>query len=100
MTRGNFVVTNIPMTVTFDPAKNAKNIAERGLPFDMVDDIDWNEAVIIEDTRKDYCERRFRVFSDIDGRLYAAVITPRNGVPHVISLRKANAREVKEHGKS
>lgn len=86
------------MTVTFDPGKNARNIAERGLPFDMVDDIDWNAAVMIEDTRKDYGERRFRVFSYIGDRLYAAVITPRNDTVHVISLRKANAREVKEHG--
>lgn len=74
------------MTVTYDPAKNAINIVERGLPFDMVDVFDWNEAVIIEDTRKDYGERRFRVFSYIGGRLYAAVITPRNETPHVISL--------------
>lgn len=86
------------MTVTFDPAKNPRNVAERGLPFDLVDDIDWSQAVIVEDTRKDYGERRFRVFSYIGDRLYAAVITPRNGAVHVISLRKANAREVKEHG--
>jgi uncharacterized protein len=87
------------MTVTYDPAKNAANIAERGLSFDMVDEIDWNEAVVIEDTRKDYGERRFRVFGYIGGRLYVAVITPRNNILHVISLRKANAREVKESGK-
>jgi len=65
----------------------------------MVDDFDWNEAVIIEDTRNDYGERRFRIFGFIRGRLYAAVITPRNETAHVISFRKANAREVKEHGK-
>lgn len=86
------------MTVTFDPGKNARNIAERGLPFDMMDDIDWSAAIMIEDTRKDYGERRFRVFSYIGDRLYVAVITPRNDTVHVISLRKANAREVKEHG--
>jgi len=86
------------MTVTFDPVKDAKNIAERGLPFDMVDDIDWSTALIIEDTRKDYGERRYRVFGCIGERLYVAVITPRNKDVHVISLRKANAREVKEHG--
>ena len=88
------------MTVTFDPGKNAKNIAERGLPFDMVDDFDWGTAIIIEDTRKDYGERRFRVFGYIGDRLCVAVITPRNETAHVISLRKANTREVKEHGNS
>lgn len=86
------------MTVTFDPVKNAKNIAERGLSFDMVADIDWKGAVIIEDIRKDYGERRFRVFGYVSDRMYVAIITPRNEAVHVVSFRKANAREVKEHG--
>ena len=86
------------MTVTFDPVKNARNIAERGLSFEMVEDIDWSVSVIVEDIRKDYGERRFRVFSSIGERLYVAVITPRNETVHVISLRKANAREVKVYG--
>jgi uncharacterized DUF497 family protein len=54
----------------------------------------------IEDTRKDYGEKRFRVFGYIGDRLYVAVITPRNEIEHVISLRKANTREVKEYGNS
>jgi len=32
--------------VTFDPAKNAKNIAERGLPFEQVADLAWETAVL------------------------------------------------------
>lgn len=86
------------MELTYDTVKNSKNIKERGLSFDMVADIDWCSAVIIEDIRKDYGERRFRFFGYIGDRLYIAVITPRNGAIHVISLRKANNREVKEHG--
>jgi hypothetical protein len=86
------------MTVTFDPAKNANNIAERGLSFQLVDSIDWGNAVIVEDTRKDYGERRFRVFGTIRGRLHVAVITSRGKVAHIISFRKGNAREVREHG--
>jgi uncharacterized DUF497 family protein len=93
-----FVVTNIGMKITFDPSKNAANIVDRGLSFDMVADIDWNDAVILEDIRKDYGERRFRVFGYIRDRLYVAVVTPRNEAVHVISFRKANTREVKEHG--
>lgn len=86
------------MEITYDPRKNAANIALRGLSFDLVADLDWSSAVIIEDTRKDYGERRFQVFGSIDGRLYVAVFTPRNAAVHVISLRKANTREVKRHG--
>lgn len=86
------------MIITYDTAKNSRNIEERGLSFDMVADIDWSCAVIIEDIRKDYGERRFRVFGYVGDRLHIAVITPRNGAVHVISFRKANNREVKEHG--
>ncbi len=86
------------MNITYDAAKNRKNLVERGLSFDLVVDIDWNSAIIIEDTRKNYGERRFRVLGFIGARLHIAVITPRNDAIHVISLRKANNREVKEHG--
>ena len=53
-----------------------------------------------EDTRKDYGEHRFRVLGFIDERLYAIVFTPRAGKVHVISLRKANFREVTRHAKT
>jgi len=86
------------MDITYDAKKNAANIDIRGLPFDLVADMDWSSAVVIEDTRKDYGERRFQVFGSIDGRLHVAVFTPRRGAVHVISLRKANTREVKQHG--
>lgn len=86
------------MEITYDPAKNAVNIERRGLSFDLVADLDWSSAVIIEDTRKAYGERRFRVFGYIEERLYAVVFTPRGTAVHVISFRKANSREVKHHG--
>lgn len=87
------------MKITYDTAKNNRNIEERGLPFDLVENLDWNSAKIIEDIRKDYGERRFRVAGFINGRLYIVVFTPRNDAVHVISFRKANAREVKEYGR-
>lgn len=86
------------MQVTFDPAKNAKNISERGLPFRMAEEVDWSQAVIIEDTRKDYGEKRWRPFGYIGERLFAVVFTTRGDAMHVISLRKANEREVRSYG--
>ena len=88
------------MAVTFDLAKNAKNIAERGLSFERVAELDWDTAVIGEDTRHDYGEpRRLLVMARLDGRLHAAVATPRGEDLHVISFRKANRREVRRYGK-
>jgi uncharacterized protein len=83
------------MRLTFDPAKNARNIAERGLSFERVSELDWETAVSQEDTRKDYGETRIQVLAFLRNRLHAAVITIRGEALHVISFRKANRKEVK-----
>jgi uncharacterized DUF497 family protein len=82
------------MRVTFDPAKNAKNIAERGLPFERVVELSWEVAVLQEDRRKDYGETRVRVLARLGQRLHVAVITMRGDAVHVISFCKANRKEM------
>jgi uncharacterized protein len=82
------------MRVTFDPAKNAKNIAERGLPFERVAELAWETAVLQEDRRKDYGETRVRVLARLGQRLHVAVITMRGDAVHVISFRRPNRKEV------
>ncbi|WP_238527315.1 BrnT family toxin [Methylomonas methanica] len=54
-----FVYTLTVMIIDFDPAKNARNIRERGLGFERAADFDWVGAIAMEDVRKDYPERRF-----------------------------------------
>lgn len=83
------------MPISFDPRKNERNIAERGLSFALVEEFEWDSALVVEDVRRDYGERRFQVLGMITGRLHALVFTPRAGRVHVISLRKANRREIK-----
>ena len=83
------------MRLTFDPAKNARNIAERGLTFERVAELDWETAVSQEDTHKDYGETRIQVLAFLGNRLHAAVIAIRGDALHVISFRKANLKEVK-----
>ena len=65
------------MRITFDPIKNARNIAERSLPFNRVADLDWETAVAVEDDRRDYRERRLRVMALLGPRLHVTVITLR-----------------------
>ena len=86
------------MKITFNLNKNDDNIRERQLSFEEVSKLDWVSAVILEDVRKDYGERRFRVFGYIGEHLYAVVFIPREDAVHVISFRKANSREVKNYG--
>ncbi|CAN5348945.1 BrnT family toxin [soil metagenome] len=68
-------------------------IADRGLAFSLAEEFDWSDALVTEDTRKDYSERRYQALGMIGGRLHMLVFTPREGAVHVISLRKANERE-------
>ena len=85
------------MNVSYDPRKNEKNIAERGISFERAAEFEWSSALIVEDSRKDYGEPRFQALGFIGKRLHALEFTPRAGLVHVISLRKANRREVKRY---
>lgn len=82
------------MEITYDPAKNSKNIAERGLSFDMVAQFDFDTAEIYADDRKDYGEVRYVGLGYIRQRLHIVVFTETETGLRVISLRKANEREV------
>lgn len=82
------------MGISYDPVKNERNIAERGISFELAADFDWASALVVEDRREDYGEPRFQAVGFIGERLHVLVFTPRAGSVHVISLRKANRREV------
>lgn len=47
------------MEISFDPAKSERNVTDRGLPFTLVEQLDWSGAIIEEDVRKNYGERRY-----------------------------------------
>jgi len=83
--------------VSFDPGKNERNIASRGISFAVAELFEWDTALIAEDLRKGYGEQRFQALGLIAGRLHAMVFTPRAGKVHVISLRKANRREMRRY---
>lgn len=88
------------MEISFDPAKSERNVRERGGAFTMAREFEWDSAVIEEDVRVDYGERRYCAFGYIAERLFALVFTPRAEKIHVISLRKANSREVKRYAET
>ena len=81
------------MRLTYDPAKSQRNEQERGMPFALAADFDWSTALIVEDLRQDYNERRFQALGFVGEHLCMLVFTPREGAIHVISLRRANQRE-------
>lgn len=85
------------MQIGFDPAKSERNAAERGLPFDLAAEFDFETALIGEDRRRDYGEIRWLALGLIGQRVHALCYTEREDGIRVISLRKANEREVKRY---
>jgi uncharacterized DUF497 family protein len=81
------------MKIAFDPAKNAANIALRGLSFEMAKRFDFDSALILIDSRRDYGEVRYQAMGLIGNRLYFLVFTMRGQTLRVISLRLANRKE-------
>jgi uncharacterized DUF497 family protein len=85
------------MEISFDPAKDSSNQRKHGVSLSLAQEIDWPEVMDKPDTRQDYGEVREIGYAVIDGRLYCVVFTQRADKMHVISLRKANSREVRDY---
>ena len=81
------------MFITFDPHKRAVTLSERGIDFVDAEQVFAGPTVEIEDTRRDYGEKRIICFGLLAGRLVVVGYVPRGAVRHIFSMRKANARE-------
>jgi uncharacterized DUF497 family protein len=79
--------------VSYDPAKREWPLSTRGLDFADATEVFEGLTAEIEDTRKDYGERRIICFGILQGRLVVIGYTLRGSVRHVFSMRKANDRE-------
>lgn len=90
-------INNLLVEIEFDPAKNARNIRERGLSFTQVVEFDFATAVFSVDVRRDYGEIRDRALRFLDNCLHALVFVETAAGIRVISFRKANAREVRRY---
>lgn len=85
------------MKISYDPAKNAANLAQGRPSFDEVIGFDFDTALVRIDDRRDYGEVRYLAYGRVGARIHALVFTMRGDVLHVISFRKANKREVKHY---
>ena len=81
------------MRLTWDPAKRAETLAERGLDFADAAAVFAGVTVEVEDTRRDYGETRIICFGRLEGRMVVVGYVPRGNTRHIFSMRKANARE-------
>ena len=81
------------MRVTFDPAKRVRTLDERGLDFEDAELVFAGMTIEIDDTRRNYGERRIICYGILAGRIVVVGYTPRGSARHVFSMRKANDRE-------
>lgn len=79
---------------TWDETKQVENLNKHGIDFAIVYAFNWDSALTREDVRGEYGEARFVSIGTIGSRLFVVVWTPRDETCRLISLRKANKREV------
>ena len=85
------------MLIEFDPSKSDTNARERGLPFERAADFVFDTAIVWQDRRLAYPEVRYVALGYLDARLHVLCFTPVEGGIRVISVRKANTREMKHY---
>jgi uncharacterized DUF497 family protein len=83
--------------LTWDEAKRKVNIAKHGVDFAAADAFEWRRAIVVDDRRRAYGERRRIALGVIGPSLYSLVYTRRAGAVRVISLRLASRKERKSY---
>lgn len=85
------------MAISYDPAKNERNIRTRGLSFDRATDFDFETALFQTEVRNG--ETRRIAVGYLDKRLHLLCYLPKPDGIRVISFRKTNRRESRRYGK-
>jgi uncharacterized DUF497 family protein len=82
----------------WDSYKSEACYANRGFDFEYATRAFLDPArTVVLDTRWDYGEDRYILRGSIGDRLFIVVFTYRGNTIRVISARKANSREVRDH---
>ncbi len=85
------------MKIEFDSAKDAANRAKHGVSLAYADELDWDAALVWVDDRFEYDELRMIALAPKTEILYYVAFLELGEVRRVISLRRANRREVKHY---
>jgi len=85
------------MEIAFNPAKDTANISKHGMSLLLAADLEWDWLLFERDTRRDYGEVRMIGYVPLGERVCCVAFTDRSETRHIISLMKANTREVKHY---
>jgi uncharacterized DUF497 family protein len=81
------------MIFEWDSAKSAKNLRERGLPFDACTAVFDSPTIEVPDARHNYGEIRIKAIGIVRGIVLVCVYSDRGETRRIISLRVANRKE-------
>ncbi len=82
------------MRVEFDPAKDEVNQEKHGVCLALAAELDWESSLVWLDKRFEYNEMRMIALAPKTGILYYVAFVERSRARRIISLRRANRREV------
>ncbi len=85
------------MRFDFDPTKDRLNTQKHGLSLALAASLEWDAALLWIDDRRDYGESRVLALAPKTGIVYYVAFVDRGEVRRIISLRRANRREVKRY---
>jgi uncharacterized DUF497 family protein len=85
------------MLVEFDPAKDLANQTKHGVSLSVAGELNWEAALVWIDDRFEYRETRMIALAPKTEILYYVAFVDRGEARRVISLRRANRREVKHY---
>ena len=88
------------MQIEFDPAKDKANQAKHGVSLSLAAELDWEAALVWFDARFEYDELRMIALAPKTEILYYVAFVDRGQARRIISLRRANRREVKHYVQS
>lgn len=87
------------MKIEYDQNKRDRTLLERGLDFARAGEVFAGLHFTSEDNRQDYGETRQITVGKLDSRLVVMVWTQRDKARRIVSMRKANEREIKRFEK-
>ncbi len=85
------------MEIEFDRPKDAANLDKHGVSLALAIELDWEAALVWIDERVEYGELRMIALAPKSEILYYVAFVDRGEVRRIISLRRANRREVKHY---
>ena len=85
------------MQIEFDPDKDAANLEKHGVSLTLAIELDWEAALVWIDDRIEYGELRMIALAPKSEILYYVAFVDRGEARRIISLRRANRREVKHY---